>query len=209
MPLTLIAENVSLERGGRRLLAGLSFSVAAGEALLVTGPNGAGKTTLVRAVAGHIAPATGSIRLEGASGERRLGEYCHAIGHANATKPAMTVAENVDFWARFLGGDPGRTTAALERLGLAALADIPAGYLSAGQKRRLGLARLLVAERPIWLLDEPTVSLDSRSVGLLAEAIGAHRAAGGMVMAATHLDLGLAGARELHIGPSRRHEAGD
>ncbi len=115
-------------------------------------------------------------------------------------KPSLTVAENATFWSRFLGGARDRLDAALETFGLVALRDIPAGYLSAGQKRRLGLARLLLAERPLWLLDEPTASLDSAAQEMLAGAVNAHLAAGGLVVAATHMPLGFDRARELHLG---------
>ncbi len=149
-------------RGGRTLFAGLSFAVGGGEALLLLGPNGAGKTTLIRTIAGLLAPAAGAIRLDGGDAERSVGEQCHYVGHLNALKSSLTVEENAAFWCRFLGGRRDGLDVALEAFGLAHLRDIPAAYLSAGQKRRLGLARVLLAERPVWLLDEPTVSLDQR-----------------------------------------------
>lgn len=201
----LIADRLACSRGGRTLFSGLSFTVAAGEALLLLGPNGAGKTTLIRTIVGLFAPASGSIRLEGGDAEHSVGEQCHYVGHLNAVKSSLTVAENAAFWCRFLGGGNGDgsddgTKAALAGFGLAHLRDIPAAYLSAGQKRRLGLARLLLAHRPVWLLDEPTVSLDSASQDMLRAAVGAHIAAGGLVVAATHVGLGFANARELHLG---------
>ena len=203
----LITENLNVERGSRAVIEGLSFAVAGGEALVLTGANGAGKTTLLRALAGLIAPAAGAVRLEGGDGERSVGEYCHYVGHMNGLKVSLTAAENLGFWARYLGAAGadvrGRVTAALERLELGALAGIPAGYLSAGQKRRLGLARLLVAERPVWLLDEPTVSLDAASVAVLGAVVAEHVAAGGIAVAATHLPLGIAGARELRLGANQ------
>jgi heme exporter protein A len=191
-------------RGGRELFRALSFSLGRGETLLLLGPNGAGKTTLIRTIVGLCPPASGSIRLEGGDAERSVGEQCHYVGHLNAVKASLTVAENAEFWCRFLGGDAGggsrdRIDAALAQLGLEHLRDIPAGYLSAGQRRRLGLARLLLADRPVWLLDEPTVSLDTAAQGLLRAAIGRHVASGGLVIAATHTDLGLANARELRL----------
>jgi heme exporter protein A len=198
----LVADKLSASRGGRTLFSGLSFAVDAGAALLVTGPNGAGKTTLLRTLAGFLRPDAGSIRLEGAAPDRALGEQCHYVGHASAVKASLTVAENAGFWGRFLGGARGRLDAALETFGLAALRDIPAGYLSAGQRRRLGLARLLLAERPLWLLDEPTASLDSAAQEVLAGAVNRHLAAGGLAIAATHAPLGFAGARELPLGPA-------
>jgi heme exporter protein A len=181
-------------------LAGISFVVGAGEALLLLGANGVGKTTLLRAVAGLLAPAAGSIRIEGGDGERSVGEQCHYIGHLNGVKASLTVAENAAFWGRFLGRRLDGLDAALEAFGLAGLRDIPAAYLSAGQQRRLGLARVLLAHRPIWLLDEPTVSLDLAAVEALTRVAGEHLAAGGLVIAATHGPLGFSGARELHLG---------
>lgn len=199
----LVIEQLQLERGSRTIVEGLSFAVQSGEALILTGANGAGKTTLLRALAGLFAPARGSILLSGqpADSEQTLAEQCHFIGHQNAVKASLTVAENLGFWCSYLGtGAPAHVTAALERFQLSALTDIPAGYLSAGQKRRLGLARLVVAERPIWLLDEPTVSLDTASTAILGAVVNEHVARGGIAIAATHLPLGLTGARELRLG---------
>jgi heme exporter protein A len=179
--------------------------VTRGEALLLTGPNGAGKTTLLRALAGLLPPASGSIRVEGSGGDPDLLEACHYVGHRNGLKAALTVAENAAFWGAYLDPAPGEALTedvwtALERFGLAALADIPAGYLSAGQQRRLALTRLLVARRPVWLLDEPTVSLDAAAAALLAEVVADHLRAGGVAVAATHVELNLSGARELRLG---------
>jgi heme exporter protein A len=186
-----------LSRGGRTLIAGLSFRVDAGEALVLTGPNGVGKTTLLAAIAGLLPPDHGSIRLVGAAEDERPGDQSHFIGHLNALKAGLTVAENLTFWARYLDGDPACADAVLDRLRLAAIGHVPAGYLSAGQKRRLSLARLLVASRPLWLLDEPTVSLDAESRELAAGLISDHLASGGIVVAATHLPLGIPASREL------------
>ncbi len=203
----LIAENLVVSRGGRVIVDGLSFAVASGEALLLTGRNGAGKTTLIRALAGFLAPTSGNVRLDGFDPDRDMREACHYVGHQNANKAALTVIENLRFWQRFLGGQPASGASeqllldAMERFELEPLADIPAGYLSAGQKRRLGLCRLLLAPRPVWLLDEPTVSLDAQSTALLAEVVGEHTAAGGLVLAATHLPLGLSRTRELRLAP--------
>ena len=210
----LIVDQLEVARGSRVILRGLSFAVASGEALLLTGPNGAGKTTLIRTLAGYLAPAAGLIRLDGGDDEREFAEQCHYVGHLNGTRSSLTVEENLVFWAGYLGADTAvedRLDEALDRLNLIDLADIPAGYLSAGQKRRLGLARLLVAERPVWLLDEPTVSLDTASVALMAAIVDEHVARGGIVVAATHIPLGLARTKELRLGspsfsPSLRGE---
>jgi heme exporter protein A len=195
----LSVEAVTIERGGRVIIDGLSFSVGAGDALVLTGPNGAGKTTLIRALAGFLSPTAGRIHVVGAGDDAELATLCHYVGHRDAIKPKLTVAENVGFWADYLGGPIGGTDAALGSCGLLDLADVPAAYLSAGQKRRLGLARLLSAPRPIWLLDEPTTSLDASHQGQFAGLIERHRAGGGIVIAATHMDLGLASARSLQL----------
>ncbi|MFZ1101892.1 MAG: heme ABC exporter ATP-binding protein CcmA [Hyphomicrobiaceae bacterium] len=196
----LIAEKLCARRGGRILFADLSFSVAAEQALLVTGPNGAGKTTLLRTIAGFLPLEAGEIRLDGNAAGASIAEHCHYVGHANAVKPSLTVVENAAFWGGFLGGAPDRLDAALATFGLAGLRDIPAGYLSAGQRRRAGLLRLLLAERPLWLLDEPTTSLDTAAQAMLAGAVNRHLASGGLVVAATHLALGFDRAQELQLG---------
>lgn len=190
-------------RGERTVIDGLSFEVPAGEALIVTGANGAGKTTLLRALAGFLPADEGEIRLEGGEPDQSMAEQCHFIGHGNGMKPGLTVAENLSFWARYLdgAGDPrGRVTSALEAFALLDLAHIPFGYLSAGQKRRAGLARLLVADRRIWLLDEPTASLDAASAARLVKVASDHIAGGGLAVVATHAPLALASARELRLG---------
>ena len=196
----LVVDNLTVKRGERRVLSGLSFKLAPGEGLLLTGPNGAGKTTLIRTIAGFLRADAGSVRLEGAEEPDEIGPHCHMIGHQNGVKPGLTVAENLTFWARFLGQGDSPVEAALQRMNLAEIDDLPAGYLSAGQKRRLGLARLLVAKRPLWLLDEPTVSLDAASTQLLAGIVAEHMAAGGMAIVATHIPLGITAMRELKLG---------
>jgi heme exporter protein A len=205
--LKLIATTVNLERGARTVIAGLSFTVVGGEALILTGANGAGKTTLLRALGGMLGPSAGSIAVEGGVADVSLPEQSHFIGHQNGLKSSLTVEENLTFWGSYLGGGSNETRAkvegALARFNLTALAAIPAGLLSAGQKRRLSLARLLVADRPIWLLDEPTVSLDATSVAILGEVVNLHVAEGGIAIAATHLQLGLTASREMRLTPSR------
>ena len=195
----LSAENLTLERGGRRLFAALSFRLDAGEALIVTGPNGAGKTSLLRAVAGFLPLAGGRVSLDGGAGGATLQERTHYLGHADALKSALTARENLAFWGAMLGGgaDP---EAALARLGLPQVADFPVRALSAGQKRRVALARLLVAPRPLWLLDEPTAALDAASQAQFAGVMRDHLAAGGLIVAATHAPLGLDDAGSLRLG---------
>jgi heme exporter protein A len=197
----LVGANVTIERGGRRLFSDLTFEVAAGEALAVTGPNGAGKSSLLRAIAGLAPRAAGAVALEGGDNEQTVGEQAHYLGHADALKGALTAGENLDFWAQMLAGRHGalRVVAALDRLGLAHVVDFPVNVLSAGQKRRVALARVLVAYRPLWLLDEPTSALDAAARARLAEIMRAHLAGGGLIVAATHGPLGL-DARELRLG---------
>ena len=200
--MALVVDNLTLKRGERTIIDGLSFRAERGEALLLTGANGSGKTTVLRALAGLLVSDGGRIEFAGGAdeGAHGIGEHCHFIGHLNGFRPALTVAENADFWADYLGGSRAGVTAALEHFRLAELAPIQSGYLSAGQKRRLGLARLLLAKRPVWLLDEPAVSLDTASQQLLAEAVGRHLAEGGIVVASTHQPLGFAPAREHRLG---------
>src|ERR1700716_4353592 len=196
----LSGRDLACLRGGREVFAGLNFSADSGEALVVTGRNGAGKTTLLRLIAGLLEPAQGEIELSGGATDASLPEQAHYLGHRDALKPALTVLENLQFWYAFLGGRDAPAASALEPVGLAGLAGLPAGYLSAGQRRRLSVARLLAAPRPVWLLDEPTAALDSpgqpRPLGLMP----AHLAGGGIIMAATHGPLGLTGAKELRLG---------
>jgi heme exporter protein A len=190
----LALEQLACRRGGQTVFAGLDFRLPAGTAALVRGPNGAGKSSLLRIVAGLLPPAAGEVRLGAVSLARdrsALQESVALAGHLDAVKPALTVAENLRIWAGILGAAPGRARAALDRFGLGPIAERPAGQCSAGQRRRLGLARLLVLDRPVWLLDEPTVSLDAASSALVAELVRAHAAAGGVALIATHIDLNL------------------
>ena len=186
--MTLQVQNLGLARGGVPVLAGVSLTLEPGQALILRGPNGAGKTTLLRAIAGLQAPLAGSI----AGAEDRVAY----AGHADGLKAMLTVAENLGFWARIFGGRD--IDAALDAYALRPLAGRSAGSLSAGQKRRTGLARLLVTGRPIWVLDEPTVSLDAQAVAMFADAVRAHLARGGMALMATHIDLGIE-ARTLDV----------
>lgn len=186
-------------RGGRDIFVGLNFSVASGEALMVSGRNGAGKSSLLRIVAGLVRIADGSLDLEGGNPDLTIGEQAHYLGHQDALKPSLSVAENLEFWADFLGPAIPSRSAALAAVGLEALADLPAGYLSAGQRRRLSLARLLAVKRPIWLLDEPASTLDAAGQRRLRDFMRAHLAAGGLIIAATHAALGIEGAQELRL----------
>lgn len=205
MQMQLAADQLAVTRGERFVFAGLSFSISEGEALILTGPNGSGKTTLIRVIAGFIRPAAGELRLEAGDAERTIGQHCHYIGHRGAVKTSMTVLENVAFWRSFLAKDsidrlPGRDGAALDAFGLLELSHIPAGYLSDGQKRRLGLARLLLTRRRIWLLDEPYASLDAASQGILDSVLDRHLRAGGIAVIATHQPIDVSSQRELQLG---------
>ncbi len=195
-------DRLAVERGGRIVLRDLSFTLAAGEVLVVTGRNGAGKSTLLRTIAGLLPPAAGQVAVAGASAEVRGAETMHYLGYADALKPALSVRENLDFWAAMLAGADARgaePVAALAAFGLARLADLPAAYLSAGQKRRVALARLLLAPRPIWLLDEPLLALDAGAQARLAAVMASHVAEGGAILAASHAPLGLPG-RSIALG---------
>ena len=196
---------LSCTRGGRRVLHRIGLALADGETLLLRGPNGAGKSTLLRALAGLL-PASGRIDLDGRpAGRDALAEAVGYAGHLDAIKPQLTVAENLRFWAGVLGGDPA---AALAGFDLAGLADRPAHLLSAGQKRRLGLARLLLAPRRLWLLDEPTVALDAAAEARLLALLAARAAAGGLAIIATHAPFPLPGARTLTLSPEAVAAAG-
>jgi heme exporter protein A len=199
----LVASNLGCARGGRQVFRDLSFAVGAGEALLVTGPNAVGKSSLLRLVAGLVRPQEGQLEFAGGDGELTVGEQAHYLGHQDALKPSLSVAENLAFWADFLGGGRTKGAAALAAVGLGALTHLPATYLSAGQRRRLSLARLIVVERPIWLLDEPTSALDVAGQAMLAELMRAHLAQGGLILAATHGPIGLDRTIELRLGDRR------
>ena len=196
----LSASQLTVERGGRIVFSNLSFGLDVGGSLTVTGPNGAGKSTLLRALAGLLPLAGGTISCTPLSGGT-LAEQAHYIGHVDALKGLLTVAENLEFLAAMLdaghGGMPVET--ALAEFGLSHAANLPVTYLSAGQKRRAALAKLLVVKRPVWLLDEPSTALDAASQAGMAEIMAAHLAQGGMIVAATHAKLGLPG-QELRLG---------
>lgn len=205
MQMQLAADELAVTRGERIVFSDLSFAVSEGEALILTGPNGSGKTTLIRAIAGLIRPAAGELRLDAGDPERTIGQHCHYVGHRGAIRSSMTVLENVEFWRNFLAKDsidrlPGRDGAALDAFGLLALSHIPAGYLSDGQRRRLGLARLLLTRRRIWLLDEPYASLDAASQGILDAVIDRHLRSAGIAIIATHQPIDVSSQRELRLG---------
>jgi heme exporter protein A len=186
-------------RGGREVFSGLDFAVVSGEALAVTGPNGAGKTSLLRLIGGLLALAGGSIDLEGGEAELTLPEQAHYLGHRDALKPSLSVIENLVFWRDFLGGEPADPGASLAAVGLDHTAQLPAAVLSAGQRRRLSIARLVAVRRPVWLLDEPTSALDASGESMFATLMREHLKRGGLIVAATHAPLEVP-ANELRIG---------
>jgi heme exporter protein A len=186
-------------RGDREVFSGLDFESAAGETLAVVGRNGSGKTSLLRLIAGLLHPAGGSIELDGGDAELTLPEQAHYLGHRDALKPALSVMENLSFWRDFLGGEIGDAAASIARVGIDHASHLPAGFLSAGQRRRLSIARLLSVKRPIWLLDEPTTALDAAGQAMFAGLMREHLGGGGLIIAATHAPLGIE-AKELRIG---------
>jgi heme exporter protein A len=198
----IAVEELACQRGGRIVVPPLSFAASAGRALILRGPNGSGKTTLLRTIAGFLPADSGRVRILGPAGERSSGDCFHYIGHANGIKPRLSVIENIGFWQRFYGGaaDPEAAEEALDAFGLLSLAEYRAAHLSQGQGRRLGLARLLAAPRPIWLLDEPSVSLDAASTRRLETAIAKHLESGGIALVSTHLDLALGDVSVLDLG---------
>lgn len=200
--MTLNVAKLACYRTGRLIFSDQTFTINEGEAVMLRGPNGSGKSTLLRALAGML-PSEGDIVLNGVTLGKDMDSVQEQIayaGHLDAIKPQLTVAENLTFWARLFAG--GSIEDAVEQFALAEIWDRPAHACSAGQKRRLGLARLVVSGRPLWLLDEPTVSLDVETTARFAKIIQAHCAGGGMALIATHIDLGLDNPREIRLDPN-------
>jgi len=197
----LVVENLAGDRGGEPVFDGIGFTLSPGECLVVTGENGTGKSTLLRIVAGLLGPADGTIRLESGGEEwPDVMSACHYLGDRNAMKPALTVAENLRFRQDFLGHPLLTVEEALDEVNLPSVASLPFGYLSTGQRRRIAIAGLLVAYRPLWLLDEPTSGLDLGSERRFAALMRAHLDDGGIIVAATHVPLGIEGAKGLRMG---------
>lgn len=193
----LTAEGLACERGGRMVFSGVGFALAGGQLLDVTGPNGAGKSSLLRTIAGLADIASGTLALEGGSGELTIGQQCHYAAHQEAIKPVLSVVENLKFWGDFLGG--GDVDSALAAFDLGRLADFPAALLSAGQKRRLSLSRLKLVPRLVWLLDEPHTGLDAASSERLLGVMRGHLDEGGLIIAASHVPIGIASAASVKL----------
>lgn len=200
----LVAEALGASRGPETIFRNLAFTVAAGESLVVTGPNGIGKSTLLRVVAGLLRPDGGQVVLQGAPQFEMVAEACHYLGHRNGMKRELSVGENLGFWSALmgqqgLGSDRGHILDALDQVGLDATIDLPFGYLSAGQQRRVAMARLLIADRPVWILDEPTAAIDAHSEGLFAGMVDRHLARGGLALMATHQPLAVSRQTQLAL----------
>lgn len=194
----LSATGLGCIRGSRTIFNNINFELSPGNALALVGPNGSGKSSLLRLIAGLLRPSAGGIALDGTA-EATVAEQAHYLGHLDAFKPALTVEENLGFWTHYLGNSAAPGSAALARVGLEPLAHLPAAYLSAGQRRRLSLARLIAVPRLLWLLDEPASALDAAGQDTLAELMRGHLLGGGMIVAATHGPLGIE-AKELRLG---------
>ncbi|MBB5700267.1 heme exporter protein A [Ochrobactrum daejeonense] len=195
----LEAENLAGERGGDTIFADLSFGLGSGEALVVTGPNGSGKSTLLRIICGLLQPEAGRVALHDGDASLPVRAACHYLGHQNAMKPVLSVRENLLFWQNFNGAAALDIDEALEAVDLPGVEHLPFGYLSTGQKRRVSIAKLLVSHRPLWIVDEPTAGLDKASEARFAELMRGHMREGGLIVAATHIPLGLEGVKTLDM----------
>ena len=198
--------NLDCVRSERTVFRGLNFDLAPGGALILIGPNGAGKSSLLRMMAGLLRPAGGEMRwVENGESEDALddmdvhGARLHYVGHHDAVKPVLSAAENIRFWAHMRGGGEDEMRAALGVFDIKHLYDVPGRFMSAGQKRRVNLARIIAAPAPLWLLDEPTTALDKATIKRLEDAIQAHRDAGGMVVLSTHADVNTPGSETLNL----------
>ncbi len=201
----LCVENLTLTRAGHEIVSGISFELSSGEMLVVTGENGSGKSTTLRGIAGLLPLANGSVLLFDKTGkafENPVREYCHYLGHENGMKPGLSVRENLNFWQGFMGEPHLSIEEALDEVDLGHTIDLPFSYLSAGQKRRVALARLLISDRPVWILDEPTAGLDVRSCELFTTLAKSFVDDDGILIAATHLPLGFEKTKTLEIGVS-------
>lgn len=199
----LVIEDLAVERGGRRLFDGFSLELAGGEAVALTGANGAGKTSLLRVVAGLLRPASGGVRFErdgvAVEADEARADAVHLLGHHDGLKSARTAAEELAFWSAWTGADASRVEQAITTLHLAPLLDLEVRKLSAGQRKRVALARLVAAPRSLWLLDEPLAPLDAQRRLLMGELMQAHLTGGGMILAAVHDSLPIA-ARDVKVG---------
>lgn len=189
--LRLSVTALGLSRGGLDILSGLCLEAGAGEAVLIRGANGVGKSSLLLALGGHLPLKSGTIQWFGTDEDRSPASHMHFVGHLPAIQRGLSVAENLAFWITLYGGEMARLDPALQAAGLGKIAALSAGVLSAGQTRRLALARLVAIPRPVWLLDEPSSALDAQGAAWVADLLRAHLEAGGLALAATHLDLGI------------------
>ena len=194
----LLGHNLTCERGGRIVFRGVSLSLKPGQLMQLTGPNGSGKSSLLRLIAGLNEAQAGTVELVGGSEDLSLGQQAHYVAHQEPVKSALSVEENLAFWRDFMGG--GDVDEALDAFDLSRLATYPAGLLSAGQKRRLALARIVLVPRVLWLLDEPTVGLDTASLERFVKVMAAQLGQGGMIIAATHAPLGREPDIRLELG---------